>query len=397
MRLPALCHLLLNLLVALSHGLKHLRTPAWDSRPDAATQLPSCLLIPSHEKHFKKAKMLLQGIDLYALDKVPVFLMLSSPAEGAAWQSFAQQVRGAPMANHTVLNLEEALTAEGVAVGNVSVLLERIGSSEKHDCVLGTGMGKGIGGVKKLMGARHLGNAHGCEVVWAMDCDSMPMRQFSFEEAFSRLGKVWVSDTALERVSLWTGRPVAALSANKRMSGPCMDTAQKVLNMSFTWRTMRLGLRQNDFWLFETQLLRELIPNPQEFLERWIASGQVSEQIVWSAWLAQGIMMKTLPKTAVNYTIRTVAAGAERLASCFGSSWKVASDDLMGEAIHCPDFDWQGFGRFWYEDLGQAGVYGDYLHAYQPAPALLKKFAEAVPWCVSNCQGNRVQQLMLTD
>jgi len=415
------CSSILKLLGALSSCASALRSYAgrsstltaapadspWELRPAARTALPACVLTPTKEKHYRHAKRLLRSIHLHALDRVPLFVILSSESEVPAWTAVTAG-KGPVLAPHVALTLEgvmrEAEPGElDAAQGNFSAVLDKIERADSSRCHLGAGFGRGIGGVKKLYGARHLGEKFGCEVVWVMDCESLPMRTFSFVEAFSRLGAVWLEDERLARFRKMQGDPLAGLEALNRRDLGCVKTAQRIHGLALSQRVRELLLRQNDFWLYETRLLRQMmagavrgLPAGTGFAEAFARGGQVSEQILWNTWLAQTLLNGHLSKyTNVNYTIVNVASTSKALARSFAnSSWVPGSKDLFKEAVQSPSFSWMEFGRYWYGVLGQAGIYGDYLEMYQPDYTAFQDFVMSVPWCVSNCNRPKMQKML---
>lgn len=247
-----------------------------------------------------------------------------------------------------------------------------------------------------------------------MDCESVPMRSFSYDEIFSRLGMLWVHDhRRVVRAAQTNNNPWAGVGpwdcTKDRGVAPCMRAAENTHRVKLSEAVQAMNLRANDFWLYETKLVLAMFqdavrprgPNAT-FLDAFRGGGQNSEQIVWMSWLAQrvddGSIRDLHPR--VKYELITIADKVEEFMRAVPSTMRSAHPPthvVTKLPRDMPGLNMKEYGRFWFDSLGQAGVWGHMVadlerlareRNYKGSkwPYLnITAFYQSVPWCVSNC------------
>jgi len=376
-----------------------------------------CALTPTYVNDFPKAVQLLRTVKEKAQDEVPFFVVVTTAAEAETFKELANSSKDA-LAPHRVLAFENITPPEDGEFKNVMWKIDTSANWQKTGCRKAGTPSRLTGHMKKLYGIRHLALVEHCDVVWVLDCESMPMRSFSYDEIFSRLGMLWVHDQrriihAQQQTNenRWAG--VGPWDCTKdRDLAPCMRAAENTHGVKLSGAVQAMNLRVNDFWLYETKLVlamfqdaaRRFGPNAT-FLDAFRQGGQNSEQLVWMSWLAQrvddGSVWDLHPR--VKYELITIADKVEEFMRVGPSNMSLTRPPthvLTKLPKDMPTLNMEEFGRFWYGSLGQAGVWGHLViqleklaqernsHRGRAAglPYLnITAFYQAVPWCVSNC------------
>lgn len=155
--------------------------PSWSSRPrynHSTHGTNVCLVTQMRMPHLPFGKLLLQGVHKRAIDTIDIYVLLATRAEAAAWQAYLENdilpeaAPGARYAPHGTWVLEELV--------EVATLREVL--REGHSDLA-------VGAVKKFVGLV-AARRRGCELAWLMDIDSVPIRRFSWGEAFELSGKL---------------------------------------------------------------------------------------------------------------------------------------------------------------------------------------------------------------
>ena len=240
-----------------------------------------CLVVPAYRRHFGFARELLLRIRERAVDQVPIHLIVTTDEERQQWLALEGRHQLAP---HFTLAFEQWLAASNTSA---SQLLHR-------SSVL-------LSGTKKLYALRHVYKVHGCELAWVMDADSLPLRRFSFGEAFSRFGKLMVAGlpASIDRHCRPYFKSTTRMTAMHQPS--LYDAAQSVHGLPLSARVRELFVRENDFWLMETRLVAAMMQGSTvhndvgtyaDALMRGAQShkGALSEQILWLSWLVQRVV-----------------------------------------------------------------------------------------------------------
>jgi hypothetical protein len=373
-----------------------------------------CALMPTHDKDFPDAVQLLRSVQEKAQDEVPFFVIVTYAAEVETFGRIADSC-GHALAPHKVIAFENITPLEDGSFEEVRRKIDTSATWETTGCRKADTAGRFMGHMKKFYGIRHLALVERCDVVWVMDCESMPMRKFSYDEIFSRLGMLWVHDPKRVTQAPETNhKPWAALEpwdcSHYFGMAPCMRAAENTHHVKLSEAVQAMNTRVNDFWLYETKLVlamfrdavKPLGPNAT-FLDAFRRGGQNSDQIVWMSWLAQRVEDRSIRdlRPRVEYELITIADRVEdfmKIVPRRMRSLRPPSKVITFLPRTMPHLNMEEFGRFWFGSLGQAGVWGAMVIELRSLahernrkgstrPHLnITAFFQSVPWCVSNCR-----------
>lgn len=419
------------LVIASARALFTQSEPAQDVLHREAPQGKKCAMTVTYERDVAHAVSLLKDVNEKAMDKDthPFFVVVTSQEEATKFQAAAAGSQ-ALLAPHKLLTLEGIApdnapadpSGEAQERGNLANIMRKVNNSRDSTatgCTRASGTDRFVGHIKKFYGVRHLTLKEGCDFVWVMDCESMPLRKFTYEEVFSRIGAVWVHDP--RKVEAARASPLARYAdldipfLNAYGQGheeECMSAAEKTHNQLLSREVRNMQVRQNDFWLFEGRLVVAMmeaavryappeqgLPPTATFLDAFSRAGQNSEQIVWSSWLVQRVMDGSIEmlKPRVKYHLVTFVDHLKEFINIFPESMMLMGTDSarlsVQQSANLYDFmqwampDMKELGRFWYDTLGQAGFIGDMLKQASANKINMADFVSYVPWCVSNCRG----------
>lgn len=376
-----------------------------------------CVLTPTYSKDFPKALTLLRSVKEKAQDEVPFFVVVTTAAEAETFQELANSSEHA-LAPHRVLAFQNITPPQDGKFKKVNWKIQTSANWQTTGCRKAGTANRLMGHMKKFYGMRHLALVERCDVVWVLDCESKPMRNFSYDEIFSRLGMLWVHDqrrvlqAAKTNNNPWAGVGPWDCTKDREMA-PCMRAAENTHRVKLSEAVQAMNLRVNDFWLYETKLVlamfqdavRERGPNAT-FLDAFRRGGQNSEQIVWMSWLAQrvddGSIWDLHPR--VKYELITIADKVEDFMRVVPGTMRSAHPPthvVTKLPRDMPGLNMEEFGRFWFGSLGQAGAWGHLVlelerlagernyrkrqHGVLPTYLNITAFYQSVPWCVSNC------------
>lgn len=222
------------------------RPAPWHCRP----MHPSgCIVTTTHRPHWALTLELLKALYLYAVDTVPVYVVLGDPAEAAEWSSCMALAReeagGWAIAPHETLDLASMAnsTTAALARGIRSMGVART-------CGVGVSWStnqRQWGHMKKLLALHELGTRGGCKAAWVMDAESRPLRRFSFAAIFSRLGIVLVRNTSDHEQ---TG--LQPPSRYTRVDTECLQLAYSVHQVEISIQYDNWGMHPSPRALFTT-------------------------------------------------------------------------------------------------------------------------------------------------
>jgi hypothetical protein len=423
------------------------KLPAWDERPSASLLSSWCVLTPTHRPHFPQTTKALAALAAAAEDTVRLFVAVTDFEEADAWSAHVtkyneqQRRHGADDAAptllppHTVLSLAAASRPPEAsrplppthALTNYSVaaLREMVAATPlATGCHMGGGRERQWGHLKKLTALQLLTRPPSpvCEVIWQFDAESRPLRRrFSFREVFTLLGKILVaggSGTGARYGLRGSGfTPPACMEAAARVHGvrPAASSSSSISRRRSNFdnnNPMLLGLRENDFWLYDAAHFREFVAaatkgtnRRRSFVEAVSAGGCISAELIWLSWLVQSKHVAVLGNGTggegraadgaggagagagrKSYRLVTVDLDVIEASCALGHAKSHEEDDatddralIFWEALR----RWSGpasdrsrssssssggisldcacLGRQLREGLGQAGLWGDYL------------------------------------
>ena len=193
-----------------------------------------CVLLPVREPdHFPALGSLLQAVQRLATDRRSVRLAgMFTTSKTAA--DFTASRFATHHDDFTVLTLERTLRDRyNMTLADLAHLIE---ARPKRGCWEGSRM---MGGLKKILGTIEAGRLMGCELVWVVDADSRPIRQFSFSAIFDD----FVRDPQL----LSTNLSHPAILATSRIH-QLTECAAKGLRLQ-TARRPFASYRATDYWI----------------------------------------------------------------------------------------------------------------------------------------------------
>eukprot|EP00927_Polykrikos_kofoidii_P048749 TRINITY_DN42964_c0_g1_i1.p1 TRINITY_DN42964_c0_g1~~TRINITY_DN42964_c0_g1_i1.p1 ORF type:complete len:964 (+),score=116.20 TRINITY_DN42964_c0_g1_i1:417-2894(+) len=283
----------------------------------------NCLLTPVHPPHFPHLVILLEAVQRLALDPLsarPLHIVVVDSVADATYlckkfprvcEGLRQQ--GSPKGKFVIekaqggsqtlrlthlalLTLEESLPP-GETMSDVFAIRQEHEQSHNHSgwvfrrygsCA--TGWGQVHQGLKKIYGLIAARRAFGCEVTWALDADSFPLKPFHFSAIF-----------ATYRTTPWVQvQDYGAMAEGGAGYGAPQLIFQECAHWLVTQK-LRLqpagafGYRPSDFWIYANSDVEVFVEELRQtwggdaagasFLDIWMRAPAHGEGLVLPAWL----------------------------------------------------------------------------------------------------------------
>ena len=247
----------------------------------------------------------------------------------------------------------------------------------------------------------------------------MPMRSFSFAEIFRHRGAVLVSESSESGAAPLSGGNQSGAASDSfrpargslclsphwcgasRVSKACVEAAEFVHGRASSLRraprVAALGPRENDFWLLELSEVEKMMSGTEgasgtSFLSRWLQAGTVSDSLLYTTWMAQGIVDGTIQ----SHRLVSLTSEWDSMLRCKLSD-PDETDDVGWPLTwkRRPPFDAKSldvgcWADFFANKLRQGGYWGNSLLRWNRfwsgrRGQRFRELVKAVPFCVSNC------------
>lgn len=248
-----------------------------------------CLLVPTYIRHFAYAAVMLQLLEEAAQDRVQVYMLVDREREIRIFQKVWRRY-GLGLADFTkVFSLEAGLQEYGLANWEAFLKEELFATVFKE---------KGHGdphsrrfhqSFKKVHGTMHT-YRRGCRQTWVVDCDSVPMRKFFFEDVFAEYAA-----TRAHVFGDFRGIPGSETSSkNNREVIECdmlgledrfnLTEDQKVALSDVNTRS---GM---DYWMYEGRIMGEVKDHVmnvtgESWLHSWFRHVWISDYTMYFTWV----------------------------------------------------------------------------------------------------------------
>ena len=410
---------------------------AWRKRPIGPER--TCLLTPAHSGHFENLALFLASLHRRALDTVPLYVVLDDRAQTRQWSDYlSRRARAAgadtlePLAPAVVLTLHDDLEPRLPDSDQLLAALE-IRAADQPCHWDGYQPRQIVGALKKIYGAAHLAVAGNCELVWVLDCDSLPLRSFHFGEIFRHAHTLLVTPQS----ALTSRKPVRLRPLGGRLHDEnCSRVAERIHGATLSADVRQLGLRENDFWIWNVTLVRRMLkeatqavairhwtdsssPRPMQtpsdrpqhppssrsnasfitaersnltLLDAFLAGGLTTEVLVVHSWMIQRLREGGVPPSQLQLVHLSEQMEALQVCTRHTGATVPTAGYLLQRGAEAIDADC--LGRLW-AAVGQAGAWA---MTFQPhakwvtvapelwTPSRLAAFMRHVPFCLSNCQ-----------
>lgn len=284
----------------------------WEQRP---TRRDWCVVTPTYKPHFSLTLELLKSFYLYAVDAVPIYVVLDDPRAAREWKTCmslaVKGLGGWAVPSHHTLDLA---TMANLSIPQLAGKIKSAGLP--RTCQVGVSWAtnnRQWGHLKKLLALREVGQQRGCKAAWVLDAESRPLRVFRFDEIFSRLRMLLVRNVSIREE---TG--LQPPSSYTRVTNECLELATAVHNVPVSPAWVGHGLQENDFWLYSTDDFMRMVADTmargtRSFVDALLQSKSLESSVIFNTYVLERLVTPGAPAadpTATTGDVRQPLAAA---------------------------------------------------------------------------------------